>query len=61
MEAIAREKYNMELNLKMYEAYGENAEVINATKENIRKQELAYTALEKELEAIAEGEKNENI
>ena len=62
MDNIAREAYNMQLNLKMYEAYGEDLEVINATKENIRKQELAYAVLEKLLRELESQEAvDENI
>ena len=56
MDNIAREAYNMQLNLKMYEAYGEEKEVINATRENIRKQELAFAALEQLLQELERQE-----
>lgn len=62
MENIAREAYNTQLNLIMYEAYGEVQEVVEATKENLRKQKLAYEAMEKELSKVLEkGEEDENI
>ena len=56
MDNIAREAYNMQLNLKMYEAYGEEKEVINATRENIRKQEMAFVALEQLLQELERQE-----
>jgi undecaprenyl pyrophosphate synthase len=49
MQQLAMEKYNQELNLKMYYAYGERDEVIQATQNNIEKQKKSYAALEKEL------------
>jgi undecaprenyl pyrophosphate synthase len=49
MQQLAMEKYNQELNLKMYYAYGERDEVIQATQKNIEKQKKSYAALEKEL------------
>lgn len=52
MTNIAREAYSQELNLKMYAAYGEREEVVQATKNNIDKQAKAYEALEVELAAV---------
>lgn len=52
MQAIAREHYNQELNLKIYESYGETEQVINATKSNLDKQQKAYNALQEELTLV---------
>ena len=52
MTNIAREVYNQELNLKMYAAYGERQEVIQACQLNIDKQTKAYQALEGELQLV---------
>lgn len=52
MNAISREAYNQNLNLLMYEAYKEKAEVIAATQNTIEKQAKSYEALAEELEAV---------
>jgi flagellar biosynthesis regulator FlbT len=52
MANIAREVYNQELNLKMYAAYQERQEVIQACQSNIDKQTKAYEALRAELEIV---------
>jgi len=54
MLQIDREIYNQNLNLKMYAAYNERADIVKASKDNIEKQSKAYKALEKEL-AIVES------
>lgn len=52
MRNIAREAYNLELTIKMYQAYGEKQEVIDQAISNHAKQIQAYDMLVQELATL---------